>query len=160
MLASLQIGTAATFKYVFDYKPDDIYWCTADCGWITGEEAGARGGGGGPGLVLGCWEGRAPPQAAQGESEPGSCPCEQRRDTRHVPTSPPIPPAGHSYVTFGPLLMGAKQILFEGVPTYPDAGRCWEVRSVGCACVPSKACAPAPGPLACLLCLQPPPGRL
>jgi acetyl-CoA synthetase len=34
--------------------------------------------------------------------------------------------AGHSYVTFGPLLMGAKQVLFEGVPTYPSAGRCWE----------------------------------
>ncbi len=41
------------------------------------------------------------------------------------PTHPRL--AGHSYVTFGPLLMGAKQVLFEGVPTYPDAGRCWEV---------------------------------
>jgi acetyl-CoA synthetase len=67
--AGYMIGAAATFNYVFDYKPDDIFWCTADCGWIT----------------------------------------------------------GHSYVTFGPLLMGAKQVLFEGVPTYPDAGRCWEV---------------------------------
>jgi len=30
------VGAATTFKYVFDYRPDDIYWCTADCGWITG----------------------------------------------------------------------------------------------------------------------------
>ena len=37
--AGYMIGAAATFKYVFDYKPDDIYWCTADCGWITGERA-------------------------------------------------------------------------------------------------------------------------
>ena len=69
--AGYMIGAAATFNYVFDYKPDDVYWCTADCGWIT----------------------------------------------------------GHSYVAFGPMLMGAKQVLFEGVPTYPDAGRCWEVSS-------------------------------
>ncbi len=36
--AGYMIGAASTFKYVFDYKPDDIYWCTADCGWITGEQ--------------------------------------------------------------------------------------------------------------------------
>ncbi len=30
------VGAATTFKYVFDYRPDDVYWCTADCGWITG----------------------------------------------------------------------------------------------------------------------------
>ena len=71
--AGYMIGAAATFNYVFDYKPDDVYWCTADCGWIT----------------------------------------------------------GHSYVAFGPMLMGAKQVLFEGVPTYPDAGRCWEVSGGG-----------------------------
>ena len=34
--AGYAVGAAATFKYVFDYKPSDIYWCTADCGWITG----------------------------------------------------------------------------------------------------------------------------
>jgi acyl-coenzyme A synthetase/AMP-(fatty) acid ligase len=34
--AGYAVGAAATFKYVFDYKPGDIYWCTADCGWITG----------------------------------------------------------------------------------------------------------------------------
>jgi acetyl-CoA synthetase len=63
------IYTATTFKYVFDYKENDVYWCTADCGWIT----------------------------------------------------------GHSYLTYGPLLNGATNVIFEGVPTYPDAGRCWEI---------------------------------
>ncbi|KAL4567967.1 hypothetical protein LXL04_023564 [Taraxacum kok-saghyz] len=63
------IYTATTFKYAFDYKESDIYWCTADCGWIT----------------------------------------------------------GHSYVTYGPLLNGATVVLYEGVPNYPDSGRCWEI---------------------------------
>ncbi|BDA44920.1 Acetyl-coenzyme A synthetase [Coccomyxa sp. Obi] len=63
------VGAATTFKYVFDYRPDDIYWCTADCGWIT----------------------------------------------------------GHSYVTYGPMINGATQVLFEGVPTHPDAGRAWDI---------------------------------
>ncbi|XP_071705702.1 acetyl-coenzyme A synthetase, chloroplastic/glyoxysomal-like [Rutidosis leptorrhynchoides] len=63
------IYTAATFKYAFDYKPSDIYWCTADCGWIT----------------------------------------------------------GHSYVSYGPLLNGATVVLYEGVPNYPDPGRCWDI---------------------------------
>jgi len=63
------VGTATTFKYVFDYQPNDVFWCTADCGWIT----------------------------------------------------------GHSYLTYGPMLNGAAQVVFEGVPTYPDAGRCWDV---------------------------------
>lgn len=63
------VYTATTFKYAFDYHSDDVYWCTADCGWIT----------------------------------------------------------GHSYVTYGPLLNGAKVVVFEGVPNYPDAGRCWEI---------------------------------
>ncbi|CAM6025844.1 unnamed protein product [Sphagnum balticum] len=63
------VYTATTFKYAFDYHDDDIYWCTADCGWIT----------------------------------------------------------GHSYLTYGPLLNGASIVVFEGVPNYPDAGRCWEI---------------------------------
>nr|XP_043607809.1 acetyl-coenzyme A synthetase, chloroplastic/glyoxysomal-like [Erigeron canadensis] len=63
------IYTATTFKYAFDYKESDVYWCTADCGWIT----------------------------------------------------------GHSYVTYGPLLNGATVVLYEGVPNYPDAGRCWNI---------------------------------
>ncbi len=63
------IYTAYTFKNVFQYQEDDIYWCTADIGWIT----------------------------------------------------------GHSYITYGPLLEGATTMMFEGIPTYPDAGRFWEI---------------------------------
>jgi acetyl-CoA synthetase len=63
------LGTIVTMNWVFDYKPDDIFWCTADVGWVT----------------------------------------------------------GHSYVTYGPLAVGATQIIFEGVPTYPDAGRFWKM---------------------------------
>jgi acetyl-CoA synthetase len=61
--------TAMTFKYAFDYKEDDIYWCTADVGWIT----------------------------------------------------------GHSYMVYGPLINGATQVFFEGVPTYPDVRRIAQV---------------------------------
>ncbi|MFN9597186.1 MAG: acetate--CoA ligase [Bacteroidota bacterium] len=58
-----------TFINVFQYRSEDIYWCTADIGWIT----------------------------------------------------------GHSYITYGPLLAGATSVMFEGIPTYPDAGRFWQV---------------------------------
>jgi acetyl-CoA synthetase len=61
--------TAMTHKYVFDYHDGDIYWCTADIGWIT----------------------------------------------------------GHSYVVYGPLCNGATTLMFEGVPTYPEADRFWQV---------------------------------
>ncbi len=60
---------AITHKYVFDYQEGEIYWCTADVGWIT----------------------------------------------------------GHSYVVYGPLCNGATTLLFEGVPTYPEADRCWQI---------------------------------
>jgi acetyl-CoA synthetase len=60
---------AITHKYVFDYHDGDIYWCTADAGWIT----------------------------------------------------------GHSYIFYGPLANGATTLMFEGVPTYPDAGRFWQI---------------------------------
>ena len=63
------IWTATTFKYIFDYKDGDVWWCTADIGWIT----------------------------------------------------------GHSYIVYGPLANGAITIMFEGIPTYPDAGRFWDV---------------------------------
>lgn len=58
-----------THKYVFDYKEGDVYWCTADAGWVT----------------------------------------------------------GHSYIFYGPLANGATTLVFEGVPTYPDASRFWQV---------------------------------
>ena len=67
--AGYMVYTAYTFKNVFQYKEEDIYWCTADIGWIT----------------------------------------------------------GHSYIVYGPLANGASTVMFEGVPSYPDFGRFWEV---------------------------------
>src|SRR5512147_202346 len=58
-----------TMKWTFDYKSTDVFWCTADVGWVT----------------------------------------------------------GHTYITYGPLAVGATEIVFEGVPTYPDAGRFWKM---------------------------------
>ena len=67
--AGYMIYTAYTFKNAFQYQEDDVYWCTADIGWIT----------------------------------------------------------GHSYIVYGPLANGATSIMFEGVPSYPDFGRFWEI---------------------------------
>ncbi len=67
--AGYLLQAAATFKYVFDYRDGEVFWCTADVGWVT----------------------------------------------------------GHSYIVYGPLANGATSLMFEGVPTYPDASRCWEV---------------------------------
>jgi acetyl-CoA synthetase len=63
------LHAAMTHRYVFDYHDGDIYWCTADVGWVT----------------------------------------------------------GHSYIVYGPLANGATTLMFEGVPTWPDASRCWQV---------------------------------
>ncbi len=63
------VYASLTHELIFDYKPGDIYWCTADVGWIT----------------------------------------------------------GHSYIVYGPLANGATTLVFEGVPTYPDASRFWQV---------------------------------
>ena len=62
------LHAALTTKWTFDLKPDDVFWCTADIGWVT----------------------------------------------------------GHTYITYGPLALGATEVVFEGVPTYPDAGRFWQ----------------------------------
>jgi len=67
--AGYLLGAMLSMKWVFDYKDSDIFWCTADVGWVT----------------------------------------------------------GHTYVTYGPLAMGATQVVFEGIPTYPDAGRFWKM---------------------------------
>lgn len=67
--AGYMIYTAYTFKNVFQYKEGDVYWCTADIGWIT----------------------------------------------------------GHSYIVYGPLANGATTVMFEGVPSYPDFGRFWDI---------------------------------
>ncbi|RCW92597.1 acetate--CoA ligase [Winogradskyella arenosi] len=67
--AGYMVYTAYTFKNVFQYREKDVYWCTADIGWIT----------------------------------------------------------GHSYIVYGPLCNGATTVLFEGVPSYPNFGRFWEI---------------------------------
>ncbi|PKG52732.1 acetate--CoA ligase [Olleya sp. 1-3] len=67
--AGYMVYTAYTFKNVFQYREEDVYWCTADIGWIT----------------------------------------------------------GHSYIVYGPLCNGATTVMFEGVPSYPDFGRFWEI---------------------------------
>ncbi len=58
-----------TMRWVFDYRPSDVFWCTADVGWVT----------------------------------------------------------GHTYITYGPLAVGATEVMFEGIPTFPDAGRFWKI---------------------------------
>jgi len=63
------LHAAVTTKWTFDLKDDDVFWCTADIGWVT----------------------------------------------------------GHTYIAYGPLALGATQVVFEGVPTYPDAGRFWKM---------------------------------
>ena len=63
------LQAAMTHKYVFDYHDGDVYWCTADVGWVT----------------------------------------------------------GHTYIVYGPLANGAITLMFEGVPTYPDSSRCWQI---------------------------------
>ena len=63
------VYASLTHEYVFDYRPDEVYWCTADVGWVT----------------------------------------------------------GHSYIVYGPLANAATSLVFEGVPNYPDASRCWQV---------------------------------
>jgi len=67
--AGYLLHTSISHKYIFNIHDDDVYWCTADIGWVT----------------------------------------------------------GHSYIVYGPLANGATSVMFEGVPTYPDAGRFWEI---------------------------------
>ena len=68
-IGGYMVYTGTSFKHIFDYHDGDIFWCTADIGWVT----------------------------------------------------------GHSYIIYGPLSQGAVSVMFEGIPTYPDPGRFWEV---------------------------------
>jgi acetyl-CoA synthetase len=68
-IAGYLLHTSLTHKYIFDVHEEDIYWCTADIGWVT----------------------------------------------------------GHSYIVYGPMANGSTSLMFEGVPTYPDAGRFWQI---------------------------------
>jgi len=68
-VGGFMVYTAVSHRHIFDYHDGDVYWCTADIGWVT----------------------------------------------------------GHSYIVYGPLANGAITVMFEGVPTYPDAGRFWDV---------------------------------
>ncbi|TAL60674.1 MAG: acetyl-coenzyme A synthetase, partial [Bacteroidetes bacterium] len=68
-IAGYMVFVDYTFRNVFQYNPGEVYWCTADIGWVT----------------------------------------------------------GHSYLVYGPLLAGAATLMFEGIPTYPDAGRFWQI---------------------------------
>jgi len=63
------LHAALTTKWTFDLKPDDVFWCTADIGWVT----------------------------------------------------------GHTYISYGPLALGGTEVVFEGIPTFPDAGRFWQM---------------------------------
>ena len=67
--AGYLLQVAMSFKYTFDYRDGEVFWCTADVGWVT----------------------------------------------------------GHSYIVYGPLANGAISLMFEGIPTWPDAARCWEI---------------------------------
>lgn len=67
--AGYLLQASMTFKYIFDYREGEVFWCTADVGWVT----------------------------------------------------------GHSYIVYGPLSNGATTLMFEGIPTWPDASRCWQV---------------------------------
>jgi len=68
-IAGYLLGAVLSMRWVFDHRDGDVYWCTADVGWIT----------------------------------------------------------GHTYVAYGPLAVGGTQVIFEGVPTHPNAGRFWEI---------------------------------
>jgi acetyl-CoA synthetase len=91
------VYAAMTHQYTFDYHDGDVFWCTADVGWVT----------------------------------------------------------GHSYIVYGPLANGATTLMFEGVPTWPDAGRFWEV----CAKHKVNQFYTAPTAIRALMAHGPEPGR-
>ncbi|MGH0143149.1 UNVERIFIED_CONTAM: hypothetical protein FKN15_034533 [Acipenser sinensis] len=118
--------TAATFKYVFDYQPDDVYWCTADIGWITGHSYITYGPlANGATSVLGVLHtvgGYLLYTAATFKYV-----FDYQPDDVYWCTADIGWITGHSYITYGPLANGATSVLFEGLPTYPDVSRLWEI---------------------------------
>ena len=132
-----------TTRYVFDLQPGDVYWCTADCGWCVASSKR-------PACQQAICErldsATCCLRAAQTCHEhacPAFCRCDRRAcssdgrltcelQTRllqamqaHTCCVSRI--TGHTYLTYGPLLNGASCVVFEGVPSYPDCGRCWQV---------------------------------
>ena len=117
------VGPSTTFKYVFDHRQSDIYWCTADCGWITGHSYVTYG----EVAFRHCLTPKRPPQAC-----PVAAPAEAAIQMMKLLTFYTCfedtcfeDPVG--CCAAGPMLNGATQVLFEGVPTYPDAGRAWDI---------------------------------
>lgn len=111
-----QVGTATTFKHVFDYKPgQDVYWCTADCGWITGHSYVTYG----P-LLHAATQVRLRRKKRERKrwSWRGSA-FSVSFDGRLATFFP---------LTFlSPKTKKQQQVIFEGVPTFPDAGRMWQI---------------------------------
>jgi len=116
------VGT--TQKYVFATHPGDIFWCTADCGWVTGHSYLTYGAGKDGWVVCGCVD-----AAVQLSTH-----SQQQYDSRG-PAPALCCPNLPCPCLAGPLLCRAVSVVFEGVPTYPSPARCWEVvekYQVGC----------------------------
>ena len=144
------VAAAVSAKYVFDLQPGDVYWCTADCGWVTGARSAhpcalpmlhatacwcckrLR-----PGRDLPVYRGacKVMPPAANGTGY-----LQALTSALHA-----VAAAGHTYLTYGPLLVGAQTVVFEGVPVHPTPARCWQIvekYKVRCSLVhaPTQAC--------------------
>ena len=130
------VYAATTSKYIFDLKPDDTFFCTADCGWITGHSCARH-----PLAVNPAAS--TSPHRREDRPEPGALPSPPNLVAAPVNVYPhrlesltpchacaPYwrPDTSHAFradVTYGPMLNRATQLVFEGVPSYPDAGRMW-----------------------------------
>ena len=116
--AGYMVGASTTFKYVFDHRPSDIYWCTADCGWITGHSYVTYG----EAAFRHCLNPKRPQQACPVAAPEAAAIQIMKLLTFYTCFEGPV-----GCYAAGPMLNGATQVLFEGVPTYPDAGRAWDI---------------------------------
>jgi acetyl-CoA synthetase len=112
------VYAATTTKYTFAMQPGDVFWCTADCGWITGHSYLTYG------ELEGEQEGRNP---GWGHSRRRRRPVRRQGDPPTPTANPRSPLELLTLPPAGPLMNRATSVVFEGVPTYPDPGRCWEV---------------------------------